>query len=320
MFRKKNLRRLLICLLLAALTLSPCLPGAPGPSMDVSMEVPTPAVTAQAAVKTGFVQKGGRLYYYRNGKAVTGWQRIGNDLYYFFKSNKYGHVKGAAAMGSHTIDNVKYSFRKKKAGSHPAGSLVTDGALPGLIASSGAARKTSQIVLVLGHKLTVWDRSGSSWKQAPILSYCGYGQKGLKEAARRKAGDRTTPIGAFPLTLAFGRGSNPGTKLPYRKITKNSWWSCTRAAYNCWVEKKKTSGEHLIDYYQYKYAMVIGFNMNPAVYGRGSGIFLHCRSTDHWYTAGCVGVPESVMLSLMKYVKKGAYIVIVPNTAGLKKV
>lgn len=310
---RKIPRIVLTALLCLALVQAPPLPAS-------SAAFPAPAVTAAAAEKKGFVTEKGKLYYYKNGKYVTGWQRIGNDLYYFFKSNKYGHTKGAAAMGTHSIGNIKYSFRKKKEGSHPAGSLVTDASLPRLVASCSAARKTSQIVLVIGHNLTVWNKAGSVWQQAPILSYCGYGKKGLKDAAKRKAGDMTTPVGSFPLTLAFGKGKNPGTKLPYRQITKNSWWSCTRAAYNCWVEKKKTSGEHLIDYYQYKYAMVIGFNMNPAVYGRGSGIFLHCRSTDHWYTSGCVGVPEDIMLTLMKQVKKGAYIVIVPAASSLKKV
>lgn len=64
--------------------------------------------------------------------------------------------------------------------------------------------------------------------------------------------------------------------------------------------------------------MAIGFNMDPVVYKRGSAIFLHCKSPDHWYTAGCVSVPEDVMLNLLKKTKNGAYIVTVPTRSMLK--
>lgn len=71
------------------------------------------------------------------------------------------------------------------------------------------------------------------------------------------------------------------------------------------------------DYYQYKYAIAIGFNIDPAVYGRGSAIFLHCKSTDHWYTAGCVSLAESNMLYLMQTLANGSYIIIVPDVASI---
>ena len=174
------------------------------------------------------------------------------------------------------------------------------------LTASKVGKKTRQIILVKDHSLTVWNKSGGTWKQGSVKSYCGYGRNGLKAASKRYAGDKTTPIGAWPLTLAFGRGSNPGAKMKYRRITKNSYWACTRSQYNTWVESKSyVPGEHLIDYYQYKYAMVIGFNMNPTVYGKGSGIFLHCKSTDRWWTAGCVSVPDGVMLDLMKTTGSG---------------
>ena len=57
--------------------------------------------------------------------------------------------------------------------------------------------------------------------------------------------------------------------------------------------------------------------MNPTVLGRGSAIFLHCKSTDHWYTGGCVSIEENEMLQLMLLLHDGAYMIIVPDTASL---
>ena len=265
----------------------------------------------------------------RDGWTRKGWQTIGGKKYWFDR-------KGIRQTGWRTIDGHSYHFDKNgvlsvsrwvsKSGStvfvNGSGRIVPESKMTTAqyLTASKVGKKTRQIILVKDHSLTVWNKSGGTWKQGSVKSYCGYGRNGLKAASKRYAGDKTTPIGAWPLTLAFGRGSNPGAKMKYRRITKNSYWACTRSQYNTWVESKSyVPGEHLIDYYQYKYAMVIGFNMNPTVYGKGSGIFLHCKSTDRWWTAGCVSVPDGVMLDLMKTTGSGAYIVIVPDLKSLKK-
>ena len=65
--------------------------------------------------------------------------------------------------------------------------------------------------------------------------------------------------------------------------------------------------------------MNIGYNLNPTVYGRGSAIFLHCKSTNTWCTAGCVSLEEKNMVSVMKQLKKGAYIMIASEKSELEK-
>ena len=59
--------------------------------------------------------------------------------------------------------------------------------------------------------------------------------------------------------------------------------------------------------------MAIGFNRNPTVYKKGSAIFLHCKSYDHWSNAGCVSVEESVMKRLLVMSRNGVYMIIVRN-------
>ena len=188
-----------------------------------------------------------------------------------------------------------------------------------IVEKSSTAKLTDQIILVIDHNLSLWNKIDGRWTME-LESYCGYGKNGFN--ADRHEGDRTTPIGSFPLLYAFGLGDNPGTEMTYKKITPQSYLSGEEETYNQWVESERSleGSEHLIDYYQYKYAMNIGFNVNPTVFGRGAAIFLHCKSTDRWWTAGCVSVPEDVMLKLLQKTNDGAYIVIAPSIEELSNI
>lgn len=188
-----------------------------------------------------------------------------------------------------------------------------------LLKTSKTAKLTDQIILVTDHDLALFDRQADGTWKAALETYCGYGRNGLKAAEKRQEGDGTTPIGAFPILHAFGQTDNPGTAMTWKKITKDSYWSGEESTYNTWVESKnKIEGEHLIDYQIcYKYAMAIGFNTDPAVYKRGSAIFLHIKNPATWSSAGCVSVEEAYMLQLLKQCHNGAYIMIVPDTASI---
>ncbi|MFB7849284.1 L,D-transpeptidase [Streptomyces sp. NPDC002466] len=147
----------------------------------------------------------------------------------------------------------------------------------------------------------VWVRAGS----APAR----FGAKGLAEGASRKQGTNTTPTGLYDLPYAFGTGPAPaGTTHPYRRINDRSWWCQDNAArdYNRWVEPRPADcrageAEHLIAYpTQYARALVIGFNYERPVRGRGAGIFLHVDGRGA--TAGCVSVPASAMARILDWV------------------
>ena len=177
------------------------------------------------------------------------------------------------------------------------------------------AQITDQIILVNDHNLTLWNRQSDGSFVKDMDVYCGYGRKGLKAFNERQEGDETTPIGSFPILHAFGFGQNPGTAMTWREITENSYWSGEKDTYNTWVESTTpVGGEHLSEYtICYKYAMAIGFNINPTVYKRGSAIFLHCKNPAEWGSAGCVSVVEEDMLTLLSKCHDGCYIMIVPN-------
>ena len=184
-----------------------------------------------------------------------------------------------------------------------------------LLANSATAQKTDQIILVVDHTLSLWNKIDGEWYE-DFETYCGYGRNGLN--IDRHEGDGTTPIGAFPILYSFGHGENPGTAMTYKKITPNSYLSGESSTYNTWVESSYSmDGEHLADYYQYQYAMNIGFNINPTVFGKGAAIFLHCKSVGKWTTAGCVSLPENYMLDLLKKSHDGEYIIIVPKVEDI---
>ena len=187
------------------------------------------------------------------------------------------------------------------------------------VEACATAEKTDQIVLAVDHELTFWEKGpDGAWKKR-MEAYCGYGKNGLVLGEERIMGSKTTPIGAFPLTLAFGTGDSADTEMTYRKITENSYWSeAEDESFNTWVESETpVPGEHLIDYYQYKYAVNIGFNLEDVVYSRGCAIFLHCKSNDHWYTAGCVSLSEEDMVTLLLMLRDGAYMIIVPDAESI---
>ena len=187
-----------------------------------------------------------------------------------------------------------------------------------ILANTQTAQKTNQILLVVDHNFSTWYRTADGWWARQADYYCGYGRNGLN--ANRHAGDKTTPIGSFQILYAFGKAPNPGTQMTYRNITPNSYLSSEYATYNTWVESPyHISGEHLIDYYQYKYAMDIGFNQNPIVYGKGAAIFLHCKSYDRWWTSGCVSLEEQDMKDVLLWTQNGAYMIIVPRVEDIAR-
>jgi L,D-peptidoglycan transpeptidase YkuD (ErfK/YbiS/YcfS/YnhG family) len=123
-----------------------------------------------------------------------------------------------------------------------------------------------------------------------------------------------TPVGSFTVTQAFGALANPGTALPYVHTADADWWiSEPGPLYNthqhCSGGCAFTQGdpnEHLRAITpQYDYAVVIDYNRFPVRQGAGSAFFLHV--TDGSATAGCVAIPQSRLVSIMKWLDPAAH-------------
>ncbi|MEV6761863.1 L,D-transpeptidase family protein [Streptomyces sp. NPDC051105] len=159
--------------------------------------------------------------------------------------------------------------------------------------------------------LTWWERRDGQWVQVGSAA-ARFGAKGLVEGAERQQGTNTTPTGLYDLPFGFGLQAAPtGTSVKYRAVTANSWWCQDNdsTSYNRWVEPlpadcRATEAERLSSYgTQYAYALVIGFNYERPVRGRGAGIFLHVNGDGA--TAGCVSVPVDAMREIVRWVDPG---------------
>lgn len=156
-------------------------------------------------------------------------------------------------------------------------------------------------------RLTWWDRWAGNW-YAVGSAPARFGANGLTEGATRTQGTDTTPAGLYALPYAFGIAPAPaGTEYGYRRVTPDSWWCQDNASgsYNRWVEPLPADcapgeAEHMTSYArQYAHGMVIAFNYDRPVRGRGAGIFLHVDGKGA--TAGCVSVPEAAMRAVLRW-------------------
>jgi L,D-peptidoglycan transpeptidase YkuD (ErfK/YbiS/YcfS/YnhG family) len=94
--------------------------------------------------------------------------------------------------------------------------------------------------------------------------------------------------------------------MPYFQTTKEDKWidDPESVDYNRHVrgETKAKSYENLkLDNDLYKYCMVIEYNTNPIVKGKGSAIFLHLSEDPPGATSGCVAITENSMEWILKW-------------------
>lgn len=176
-------------------------------------------------------------------------------------------------------------------------------------------------------RLRAWQRpAGGRWHlvRGPFRVRIGY--NGWVRGARRRQSTGKSPAGSYALRRAFGARPDPGTALRYRRFDRNDFWPYEPrdpATYNVY-QRHKARGTHWRRGYrerlwsfrdQYRYAVVVGFNMPHGVHysrarrqlvardradtSRGGGIFLHV--TDGGPTAGCVSMRLHRMRWLMRW-------------------
>lgn len=130
------------------------------------------------------------------------------------------------------------------------------------------------------------------------------GANGLE---KKQEGDKRTPSGDYGFLMAFGAKNNPGSVIPYTKLTDSMYLCGDKEYYNQFIDISKiqhkcsSNSEHLIRYIpQYNYALILDYNKEN-VYGKGSAIFLHCFGS-YQYTLGCISIAEENMIKILKTV------------------
>ena len=134
-----------------------------------------------------------------------------------------------------------------------------------------------------------------------------YGKGGI--GTKMRVGDGVSPEGTWPLRRAFYRPDRldePKTGLPIEASTPNHAWCDVSGdpKYNQFVmlpyptdseiEEKFWREDHLYDL-----VVVIGYNDDPIIDGKGSGIFFHVVRPEYSPSAGCASISLEDMLEIM---------------------
>lgn len=133
---------------------------------------------------------------------------------------------------------------------------------------------------------------------------CTSGRSGF--SATKKEGDGTTPIGEFRLIEGYFRPDRiepPATTLPMHPITRTMGWcdDPQHPLYNRRITLPFTASHEELwrEDHCYDLFLVIDYNTEAPVPGKGSAIFLHLLHDDGRPTAGCVALSREDLLELL---------------------
>jgi L,D-peptidoglycan transpeptidase YkuD (ErfK/YbiS/YcfS/YnhG family) len=179
---------------------------------------------------------------------------------------------------------------------------------------SGVAGTQVLLVVGSGSSATVkaCEKRAGSWVSVLGTMRGHVGKRGVAPAGAKREGDLRTPSGTYSLGRGFGQVSSPGVAFRWTVTDSADVWvdDARSSLYNTWQRKpangRWASAEDL-DIAAYRYAQVIEYN-TARVPGRGSAIFLHVDRGSG--TAGCVSLPVSSLLKVLRWERPGARIVI----------
>lgn len=143
----------------------------------------------------------------------------------------------------------------------------------------------------------------------PVRAYVG--SAGVGQASEYVS---RTPAGVFPLTEAFGRLRDPGTRLPYQRVDLSSWWvsdvssphynTYRECAPGTWCGFAQSRSEQLGAISLYSHSVVIDYNRDPIIAGAGSAFFLH--ESEGKATQGCVSITRNRLVRVLRWLKPQA--------------
>ncbi len=152
---------------------------------------------------------------------------------------------------------------------------------------------------------------------------CQIGSGGLKNAAKKAEGDKTTPIGKWVLDTIYYRPDRilrPKFKkkniLKIQKITKNCAWcdDIRSHYYNKYIRIDNVQSFNL-NYEKlwrndeaYDLLITISHNIKPTIKNKGSAIFIHCSFFDNRNTAGCIALSKKNLIFLINKLKSNILI------------
>jgi L,D-peptidoglycan transpeptidase YkuD (ErfK/YbiS/YcfS/YnhG family) len=156
-------------------------------------------------------------------------------------------------------------------------------------------------------------------KKSGYLNYknfkfrCALGKNGIRQKERE--GDFVTPKGKYKLIKIYYRADRiKKIRSPLKKIKikKNMGWcdDVNSKYYNKQIKiNKKISHEKLYRKDNvYDIVVVLNYNINPIIKGKGSAIFLHVAKKNYKKTQGCIALKKSELLNLVSKIKKNTQV------------
>ena len=142
---------------------------------------------------------------------------------------------------------------------------------------------------------------------------CALGKGGIKQKERE--GDFITPKGKFKLIKIYYRSDRIkkiNSTLKKIKIKKNMVWcdDVSSNYYNKQIKISKKIGHEKLHRKDnvYDIIVVLNYNLNPIIKGKGSAIFLHVAKKNYNKTQGCIALKKNELLSLVSKIKKNTQI------------
>lgn len=171
----------------------------------------------------------------------------------------------------------------------------------------------SQLLVVYNYKpesftavFVALEKKGKNWevKQNPIEA--GIGKNGFALPNQKIEGDGKSPTGIFKLGKLFSYEKQFNTLLENQQTTKEDKWidDVNSPDYNKHIigtTEAKSYENLLLNTDVYKYCMVIEYNTNPVVKGKGSAIFFHLALKPASFTSGCVAINEEYMKLMVNW-------------------
>lgn len=171
-----------------------------------------------------------------------------------------------------------------------------------------------QLILVVGEgggrnraRLYALEGAADSWRvhRGPLPAMVG--RNGFAAPGEKVEGDGRSPAGLFPLEFVFGYDPGVKSRMPYRQATGDDLWvdDVSSPQYNTWVRRGETAAksfeEMRLPDIRYRHGVVIGYNRNPIIKGKGSAIFMHAWLEDGKPTAGCVSLDENELVGIIEW-------------------
>lgn len=160
------------------------------------------------------------------------------------------------------------------------------------------------------------------WMQPKfIFSFNGVmGESGIAKPGTKVEGDGKTPQGLFALGSAFGY-NKMALNMDYHLITKEDKFidDPDSLQYNTWVVGKTDAKRYenmLLKTNAYSMGVIINYNINPVIPGKGSAIFIHVWNKKCTGTGGCIAISSFNMKKLLSWLDKckNPHILIQPQT------